>query len=124
MIIENSTRRANGCTPISVDIPCEAQTRSEIPPAFVHAGPGREARIAIEEQARRRVGEAVGMNAGSQRSFVEMNRGAVVVGLREERLPAYTVTHRYPLCELPRIGEVRVDVVGMVMLFDRASVSP
>src|SRR5439155_10289945 len=109
---------------IAVDVPREAKTRTEVPKVFVIAGSVGKARISVEEQTRRRVSKAGGMRAGAQRSLVVMDVGPVIVNLRQPRFPADAIVHRYPLAQLPCIGEISIHVVSMVTLFDLAPGSP
>src|SRR6516225_10003090 len=91
---------------------------------LVHSGKPRESGIGIEKQAGRCVVKAIRMDTLPQGGFVIMDRQAVKIYLREERLPSYSVIQRDSRGHTPRVGSIPIQIFGPVVLLDPATCQP
>src|SRR5579862_7401994 len=90
----------------------------------VHSSKPRESGIPVEKQAWRCVNKAIGMDTLPQGGLVIMDRQAVNIGLREERLPSHSVIQSDSTGHTPRVGSIPIHIFGPVVLLDPAACPP
>src|SRR6266446_3577112 len=91
---------------------------------IVHSSKPRESGIFIEKQAGRCVIEAIRMDTLPQGGLVIMDRQAVNIYLREERLPSHSVIQRHSRGHAPSVGGIPIQIFGPVVLLDPATCQP
>src|SRR5207248_2019990 len=109
IIEERSRGSSNRSAAVAIDVPCEAQTRRKIPPAFPHTAQAGIARIMRKVQARRGVREVGALDALFESFEIEVGSCAVDVVQRKKRFPAETVVDRQFLIYFPRIRDVHAE---------------